>query len=631
MKDKGGKIIYVGKAKLLPKRVTGYFSKTQHSARIAMMVAQIRSFDFIVTGTEKEALILENSLIKKYRPKYNVILSDDKTYPSIRLNSKEPYPRLEVVRRPARDGSVIYGPFPSAGALRETLRIVNRLFPLRRCHREDVKKIDRPCLNYQMGMCMGPCRPEVTPEEYRRLTDEVRLFFQGRRKELRQELERSMKERAAALDFEAAAILRDRLYDLERTLERQIVQTYEEGDLDVWALAAGGGGICGAVLNIRQGALTGCNPLFVSWAAMGDGPEGEAQALSSLIGQYYTPRAPIPPELLLPAALPEEDLAIIKGYLESQAGRPVRMIVPRKGSRLKLIELAKKNAEAILAEHLDRLSRTQGAMAELKNRLRLDKIPRRMECFDLAHMQGAAAAAGMVVMEEGELRKSQYRKFKIKEASGGDDYEGMREVIRRRFDPSKDPAKWPWPDILLVDGGRGQISAALQAFAGLGVEPPQILGIAKDRENNGPDRIFMPGRKNPADIKPGSAALAVLAKLRDEAHRYSRTYHHHMMTKNMLDSIFTGIKGLGPKRLKAVSGAFPTLEALSEASDQDILKAAPIPKESLQQLRGNLEALLKGGKPKGQASWKASPPAAAAAQGEAGEDEAPSAGAEPES
>jgi excinuclease ABC subunit C len=589
MKDKSGKVIYVGKAKLLPKRVVSYFQKNQPSARIALMVQQVKSFDFVVTQTEKEALLLENSLIKKHRPKYNVMLSDDKTYPSIRLSQKDPYPRLEIVRRPARDGSVIYGPFPSSGALKETLRIVNRLFPLRRCHREDVKKVDRPCLNYQMGICMGPCRPEVTPDEYKELTDEVRLFFQGKKKELIKELQALMKKKAAEHDYEGAAVIRDRLYDLDKTLERQIVTNVEDSDLDVWALAQSSGFTCGAVLNVRQGALMGCRPLFAKGNALGDDDEGEA--LSSLIGQYYGPNTQIPSDILLPVLPQNEDEQIILDFLKSLSGKTVRLIVPKKGQRLKLLEMAKENARAILEERLAQLAKTTGAMAELKNRLHLPKVPRRIECFDLAHLQGQAAVAGMVVMEEGEFKKSHYRKFKIKEAKGGDDYEGMREVLRRRYSPDKDSEKWPPPDLLLLDGGRGQISAALKAFKDLGITPPPIAGIAKDRENKGPDRIFLPLRKNPADIKPGSSGLLILSKLRDEAHRFSRTYHHQLMTKDLVKNVFSDISGLGPKREKALTQKFQTLSALREASDQEILKVAHIPPESLLKLRENLKAL----------------------------------------
>ncbi|MDR1314842.1 MAG: excinuclease ABC subunit UvrC [Deltaproteobacteria bacterium] len=591
MLDAKAKVIYVGKAKILPRRVSSYFRATGLTPRIGLLVSRIRSFEFVVTNTEKEALILENSLIKKHKPRYNVLLRDDKTYPSLRLSVNEPFPRLEIVRRPARDGSVIYGPFPSAGALGQTLKMVSRLFPLRRCRRPDVKKVARPCLNFQLGLCCGPCRPDYTEEEYRSITDGVRLFFRGRREELLKGLKSEMKRKADAFDFEAAAVLRDRAYDLERTLERQLVASFGDRDLDAWALAREGGFTGGAVLNVRGGAVTGCQPL------MADGAPAEEEApevLAALIAQYYGQKNAPPPEILVPLALPREEEGALAEYLQSLAGKAVKFLAPKRGDPAKLLEMAAENARVTLSERLARMAKTTGALAELKAKLYLDKIPRRLECFDLAHLQGEAAGAGMVVMEEGDFRKSQYRVFKIKEAKGGDDYEGMREVMRRRFRPGRDPAKWPPPDLLVLDGGLGQLSSALKAFQDLGVSRPPMCGITKDRLHRGPDRIFLPGRRNPADLKPGSAGLLILAKLRDEAHRFSRTYHHGMRSKAMAMSAFSGIKGLGPARLKSLLKLRPTLEDLSGASDSEMLKAAPIAPEALAEFRTRLSGLLSG-------------------------------------
>jgi excinuclease ABC subunit C len=597
MKDAKGKIIYVGKAKILPRRVSSYFRASGLTARIGLMVARIKTFDFVVTNTEKEALILENSLIKKHRPHFNVLLRDDKTYPSLRLSVNEPFPRLEIVRRPARDGSIIYGPFPSAGALGQTLKMVSRLFPLRRCRRPDVKKVNRPCLNFQLGLCCGPCRPDYTETEYREITDGVRLFFKGRRDELLRGLRSEMKRKADAFEFEAAAVLRDRAYDLERTLERQLVASFGDRDLDAWALAREGGFTGGAVLNVRGGAVTGCQPLLADGAPS----EDEAgETLASLIAQFYGPKNLPPPEILVPLALPAEEAGALLEYLQGLAGRAVKILAPKRGDSAKLLEMAAENARVTLSERLARMAKTSGALAELKAKLYLEKIPRRLECFDLAHLQGEAAAAGMVVMEEGDFKKSQYRVFRIKEAKGGDDYEGMREVMRRRFRPGKDPAKWPAPDLLVLDGGRGQIASALKAFKDLGVERPPLCGITKDRLHGGPDRIFLPGRMNPADLKPGSAGLLILAKLRDEAHRFSRTYHHALRTKDMTASAFAGIKGLGPARLKAILKLRATLEDLSDVPDSELLKAAPLAPEALAEFRSRLAALLSGGSPQAE-------------------------------
>jgi excinuclease ABC subunit C len=598
MRDKSKRIIYVGKAKNLPKRVQSYFQKTAPSPRISLMVTQIQDFDFVVTGTEKEALILENSLIKKHHPKFNVVLRDDKTYPSLRLSVTEPFPRLEIVRRPEKDGSIIYGPFPSANALKDTLKLVNRLFPLRRCRRPDVKKTTRPCLNYQIGLCVGPCRPDYTPEEYQKLTLEVRLFFRGKKEELIAALTKEMHDKAAAFEFEAAAFLRDRLYNLEKTLEHQVVSNHGDKNLDVWALAHLGGLTGGAVLNIRQGAVLGCQPIFAD-GGFGS-PEGteeekeawEAQVLVSLITQYYAPQTLVPEEILLPVLPNVEEGTLLGEFLQNLAGKKVKLSHPLRGDRLKLLDMAHENALAILTERLERLTRTSGVLAELQNRLKLPNIPRRIECFDLAHLQGQAAVAGMVVMLEGEFYKKDYRKFKIKESLGGDDYEGMREVIRRRFTHSDNPDKWPTPDLLLLDGGRGQIASALKAFRDLQLTPPPLAGIAKDRPTGGPDRIFVPGRKNPADIKPESPPLLLLAKLRDEAHRFCRTYHHKLRAQESVMGVFSNIKGIGPARAKALAKAFETMNDLENATDQEILKIAPISPESLLKLRKTAREFL---------------------------------------
>ncbi|MDR2456158.1 MAG: excinuclease ABC subunit UvrC, partial [Deltaproteobacteria bacterium] len=372
MKSKSGKIIYVGKAKVLPKRVSGYFRDKALSARISLLVSQIASFDFIVTGTEKEALILENTLIKTHHPKYNVVLRDDKTYPSLRLSANDPFPRLEIVRRPKRDGSVIFGPFPSVGALRETLRMINRLFPLRKCARADVKKTDRPCLNFQIGQCVAPCRPDFTPEEYKALTDQVRLFFQGKRSELMKDLEAEMREASARCDFEEAAAIRDRIYDVRKTLERQAIVLSEGSDLDVWSLERQSDFGQAVILNVRGGVVTGTWPLAAE-GAYGAG----AEAILSLIGQYYDENSDIPTELVLPSLPSVVEVKVTAEWLSSLKGSPVTLSSPTSGERLRLLAMASENAKATLTERLERLSRTRGALVEVMAKLSLPSIPRR--------------------------------------------------------------------------------------------------------------------------------------------------------------------------------------------------------------------------------------------------------------
>lgn len=580
MKDAGGQVIYVGKAKVLPRRVSGYFQKTAPSARICLMVSKVENFDFVVTATEKESLILENSLIKKYRPRFNVILRDDKTYPSIRLSLTEEYPRLEVVRRPSRDGSIIFGPFPAVGAMRDTVRMVMRLFPLRQCRRPDVKNIDRPCLNYEMGRCVGPCRPEMTPEEYRRITDQVRLFFQGRHNELLNQLTAEMKSAAENYDYEKAAALRDRINNIRKTLERQVVDQSDHRDADVFGFFQKDGLLQGSLLMARSGAVTGCLPL----ESTGGGESDFGEIAVSLLSQYYGADNFVPDELLLPEDIPADDRETMEEWLSSLKGRSVKIHVPQRGDKSKLMDMAMENARAALEDRLGRLGRARGVMAELKARLNLEKVPRRLECFDLAHLQGQNAAAGLVVMEDCEWKKSQYRRFKIKTAKGGDDYAGMREVVARRFSHED----WPAPDLLLIDGGRGQLSSALLAFDDLGIKPPAVAAIAKIRQEGDIDRVFLPGRKNQADLKAGSPGLLLLSRLRDEAHRYVGAYHHKLQAATFLQSPLLEAPGLGPAKRKKLLDHFGSLEKLAEAKDEDIRAVISLKPEGMEAMRETL-------------------------------------------
>jgi excinuclease ABC subunit C len=586
MKDRSGRIIYVGKAKILPKRVATYFQKSGLSPRIALLVSHIASFDYVVTATEKEALILENSLIKKHHPPYNVSLRDDKTYPSLRLSLKDPFPFLEIVRKPVKDGSVIFGPFSSVGSFRETVRLVSRLFQLRKCRRPEVKKTDRPCLNYQMGRCLGPCRPEISEEEYRTAVSEVRLFFKGQSGEIRRSLVKSMREASDRFDFEAAAKIRDRLTDLDRTLEKQIVSLAGGGDRDVWALAGRDGLWQAAVLIIRDGVVFGCQPV---WA---ESELSDQEILTSLVSQYYGQGHFLPPEIWLPESTPQKERETLAGWLAALGQVKVTRAKGEDGQKIQA--MAEENARISLEERLQKIVTSRGVLAELMARLNLETVPRRVECLDLAHIQGQAFTGGLVYMEDGELKKEGYRRFRIKSAKPGDDYGGLREVIKRRFAPGKDQEKWAWPDLLLLDGGRGQLAAAEAAFAELGLTPPPLAGIAKDRPNRGPDRIFRPGRKNPSDLKPGSAGLLLLARLRDEAHRWCRSYHHLLRSKDMLQSLFDGLKQLGPVRQKALVQRFVSLEELARASDEEILASAPLSAGTLAELRKRLARLLAG-------------------------------------
>ncbi len=582
MKNKEAEIIYIGKAKLLPRRVSSYFQKKMLSARINLMVSHVDDFDFVVTTTEKESLILENRLIKKYRPKFNVILRDDKTYPSLRLTTEE-YPRLEIIRHTGWDGSTIFGPFPSTGAMRDTIKTVLKLFPLRQCCRPEVKNIERPCLNFQIGRCIGPCRSEMTPSEYQKLTTEVRLFFRGQGDELLSQLNDKMKAAAERYEFEEAARLRNRMNNIKKTLEHQVVDQIDNRDVDVFGFHSKDGVLQGAVLMLRGGAVTGCLPLELR--ASDEGLEVETGNIFKdglcLLTQYYGADNFVPDEIFWPENIAKDDQMILSDWLSSLKGRVVKIYHPKRDDEIKLLEMARSNAQVVLGDRLSHLSQNQEVMMELKVRLNLPETPRRLECFDLAHLQGQNAVAGLVVMNDCKWKKEYYRLFKIKLAKGGDDYGGMREVVTRRFSH----ADWSLPDLLLIDGGKGQLAAAVAALADIGRSQIPLAAIAKSKHKSDIDRIFLPGCKNPANLKAGSPGLLILARLRDEAHRFVRTYHHQLQSHTFLESPLLKVKGLGPIKRKKLLNYFGSLEALASAGDDEIKTVVSLQTEAITMLK----------------------------------------------
>lgn len=561
MKDVRGGVLYVGKAKTLPKRVTTYFQKNAPSVRIGMMVARVEDVDFIVTDTEKEALILENSLIKKHKPRYNIVLRDDKTYPSIRLTVQEDYPRLEVVRRVAKDGAVYFGPFSSASSLRQTLRLIRRLFPLRQCKRPDVKNVDRACLNNQLGRCLGPCKDHVTKEEYRALVDEVIMFFQGRNKNLTDALKSRMKKASESLNFERAAWYRDRLADVERTLEKQNVVSHGNVDQDVIGFARDRGQVMAAILFIRRGSLLGRRNI-----AMAGGGDA-AEEVEALLGQYYGQDNLIPDEILVPITPPGVD--VLQEWLKEKRGKSVRLISPVRGAKKNLLDLARQNAETALNEKIRAADLGVNALLELQRKLHLPEPPLRIECYDNSNLRGDSPVGAMVVLENGEWVKSDYRRFKIKSASGMDDYAMMTEVLTRRL--SKEDV--PFPDLLLLDGGRGQLSMAGAVIKDLELEdPPPIAGLAKGREEGEADKVWLPGRKNPVEFRSNSPALLMLMRIRDEAHRYVQSYHHAVRANTLKKSVLDDIPGVGPAKRKALLEYFGKLEYVKNAEIEEIEK-----------------------------------------------------------
>jgi excinuclease ABC subunit C len=559
MKDASGRIIYVGKAKSLPKRVSSYFQKSGHSYRIADMVSKVHDVDFIVTDTEQEALILENTLIKKHKPKYNVILRDDKTYPSLRLNVQDPYPRLEVVRRVKKDGAVYFGPFSSATAMRKTLALVQRIFPLRQCKRPDVKAVDRPCLNHELGRCLGPCGDHATPEEYRAVVDEVIMFFQGRNQGLVDIIKKRMQEAAERLDFEAAARYRDRLTYINRTLEKQKVVSSDLKDRDVIGLAHDRGQNLAVILYVRRGAVHGSRNL-----PLGAGAEANVETLESLISQYYGKDTFVPEEVLLPA--PIENQELLQDWLSEKKGRVVKILWPQRGDKKKLVDLAAENAASALTERLRAVDLGADALYELQRKMGLPNLPRRIEGYDMSTLRGQAAVGAMVVLEDGHWQKSDYRRYRIKNASGQDDYAMMSEVLTRRL--AKDDL--PRPELMLLDGGRGQLGMALAVVRDLNIEnPPPMAGLAKGKEGDA-DKVYLPGRVNPVDFRADNPGLLLLMRIRDESHRYVRTFHHRIRAKDAAHSELEDIPGVGPGRRKKLLTYFGSMENIKKASLTDL-------------------------------------------------------------
>ena len=573
MKDDAGRIIYVGKAKTLPKRVSSYFQKNLSSYKTAKLVSQVHDFDFIVTDNEKEALILENSLIKKHKPRYNIILRDDKTYPSLRLTVQEEYPRIEVVRRIQKDGAVYFGPFSSATAMRQTLRLIRNIFPIRQCKRPDVMAAKRPCLNHQLGRCLGPCGGGATKAEYRAMVDEIILFFQGKNKELTDILTRRMKEAAETLDYEAAARFRDRLAYVERTLEKQKVVSSDLKDQDVIGLARDHGQVLASILFIRRGALLGVRNL-----PLGQRLDGDEEVVDALLSQYYGGETFTPQEVLVP--IRPENGDFIQEWLREKRGGAVHLYKPSRGPKKRLLEMAEQNARTALEERIRSAQQGADALFELQKKLQLPAPPHRIECYDMSHLRGEASVGAMVVIQDGKWVKSDYRKFKIKTASTQDDFGMMSETLGRRL--LKEDL--PKPDLLLLDGGRGQLGSVLAVIEDLGIEdPPPLAGLAKGREGE-PDRVWLPGRKNPADLKADSPGLLLLMKVRDEAHRFVQSYHHQLRAKEASKSGLDEIPGIGPVRRKALLDHFDSVQALRNASLDELTQVKGLGKKAAVQV-----------------------------------------------
>lgn len=571
MKNGQGQVIYVGKAAVLPHRLRQYFQAAErHVPRTRAMVKQVADFEFIVTGNAVEALILEANLIKEYAPRYNVRLKDDKAYPFVKVSLEEPFPRLHVVRRRAKDGSRYFGPYTEVKALRETLDTLRRFFPLRTCKKAllPAGRAERPCLNYHLGRCLGPCTGKVTPEEYRRVVDEACLFLEGRHDRLLPELRRRMAEASAALAFERAARLRDQIGALERVSERQkvVARSFVEQDLAALAQAEGGRSLAVVqVFQVRRGRLTGHAHFLLD-----EGLAREAgEILGAFLAQYYLEAGSVPREVLVGVALPEPE--VLAAFLSTRRGGPVTVRVPQRGNARKLMGMVQENAGTALAEEQMRLlgeeTLREGAAVALAEALGLPGPPRRIECYDISHTQGTETVGSLVVFEDGRPKAAEYRRFRLHTVRGPDDFQSLREVIRRRFQRARQEAAAGQerfarrPDLIIVDGGKGQLSSVRQELARLGVEDIPTVGLAKEEEH-----LFRVGESEPVVLPPGSPALHLVQHLRDEAHRFAVTYHRELRQKRARGSALDEVPGVGPQRKRALLRRFGSVTGLRRAT-----------------------------------------------------------------
>lgn len=573
-KDAAGEVIYVGKASLLKDRVRSYF-QTGQTVKVSALLDRAADISFIVTENDVEALILEANLIKKYRPRYNVVLKDDKSYPYIKVTVQEEYPRVLFSRRRSQDGARYFGPYTRAGAVYETLRFLRTVFPYCSCKRPEPNR-SRTCLNYHIKRCPGPCTGQVDPKTYRQGIEALCLFLEGRYKAVARRLQEEMAAAAAKLEFEKAAVLRDRLRAvLETILARQRAVLDREEDQDVVALGRRGARAAAALLQIREGRLVG----EAGFSLTGTADSTDAAVLGGFLKQYYSGVAEsIPREVILPVELDEEDGAALTAYLRGRAGRRVFLTVPRRGKKKELLELAAKNAVLALEDAEEAVAVNEDAVAALAGLLGLDSPPQRIEGYDASCLQGAAPVAAMVVFKQGNPYRSGYRRFAVSSTVKPDDYAALREALRRRFaraveeergiaenQLSPRSAKFlPLPDLVLVDGGAGQAAVAREVLDTFGLGRIPVFGLAKENE-----WLYRPGKKSPIVIPADSIALRLLQRVRDEAHRFAVTFHRKRRAAG-LKSVLEEIEGIGSVRRRALLRAYASIDALKGAGLEEL-------------------------------------------------------------
>ena len=580
-KDKKGAILYIGKAGNIRHRVSSYFHKpTGKDLKTLAMLEKVTDIDTMVTDTEKEAFILENNLIKIHHPRYNVKLRDDKNYPCLRLSMEEAFPTLTIVRRIKKDGSLYFGPYPSATSLRETLRLIRRLFPIRTCRDTKFSGRVRPCINYEMDRCSGPCCGKIDRDQYLDIVHQVRMFLEGKNKDLVESLKKKMEEESEQLRFEKAAKIRDQIEYIEHVIEKQKIVSTDFVDQDVIGFHRQDHTFIVHPLFIRGGKLLGGKGFTFPSKGLPDG-----EVLSSFLHQYYHEGKFIPEQVLIPKTIPEQSL--VEEWLTDQKGKRVRIFVPMKGEKKYLLEMARENAEQYLLEK-DELEREEGRLLEvLKEELHLKKMPRRIEAFDISNLQGGHAVGSMVFFENGKASKERYRHFKIKTIEGADDYGMMYEVLLRRY--QKAVEKDDLPDLVLLDGGRGQLNVAQEVFKELKIKEVDLISLSKEKVAEGSrvsrvrkteEKVFHPRYKEPFILGGRSPILHLLDRIRDEAHRFAITYHKKVRKRETIKSVLGEIPGVGKIRQKELLKFFGSVEKIRKATEEELVRTPKMNRKS---------------------------------------------------
>jgi excinuclease ABC subunit C len=591
LKDRNGKVLYVGKAKSLRSRVRAYFRDGGDGRfQVRFLMSRVRDFETLVARSEKEALILENNLIKQYKPRYNIRLKDDKSYLSAKI-THHAWPRITVTRRIVKDGGRYFGPFGSADGLRETIDVIRKVFPLRTCSDAVFRNRSRPCIEYQIKRCMGPCCLEVDRAEYERHLRAAEMLLEGKNLELLKDLRERMRAYAERLEFEDAARMRDRVRAIEKTVERQTVLHHWGGDQDVFGLYRQGGFIEAIVLMVRHGKLTSTQ----SWSFQDLEFAGE-DILADLLTQYYSGARFLPDEVILPLEI--EDAEVRAEMLTERRGRKVEFLVPRRGDKLRLLEMAMDNARQSFAARRDNENTREKMVEELRAKLHLRNTPKRIECYDISNLQGSMVVGSQATFDEGEPQKALYRRYRIRTVEGQDDFASMYEVLARRL--KRAIAENEFPDLWVIDGGKGQLNVAIEVLKDHGVGQIDVVSLAKQHVLNEPrgdsvvkseERVFLPNRKDPIVLPKNSTALFLLVRIRDEAHRFAITYNRELRRRARLRSVLDDIEGIGPMRRRALLRHFGSLRRIRDASPEQLALVKGVNRELAAEIRRHLDMM----------------------------------------